>query len=501
MAFLTVSNVGNALYDMLSAPDIIPGAPPSYQLCKNIYLFHPLGYKMTTTPVNMAQSQKREIAVANSPGTRVVDRFNEIWDEIGADAVINNVASLARTYGVATLALGIEGVDPGKPLDINVIGKKPLYLQAYDPLNTAGSLVGNLNPTSPNFLKYDHGVSVQGDDYHRSRCCIVMNEAPIYLAYTTSSFGYVGRSVYQRALFPLKSFIQTMITDDWVSLKCGVLIAKQRQPGSIIDNIMAMIGGIKRSMLQMSATWNVLSIAPDEDISSLNLQNLDGAGTFARNNILKNIATAADMPAMLLNEETFVEGFGEGTEDANRVMQYINRIRTWLLPLYRFMDVIVQRLAWTEEFVAAIQNEFPDEYGGMSFNEVFYKWKNSFSASWPELQREPESKQLEGEDVKLKALIAALEVLLPIMDPENKATIIQWACDNWNHLERVFPAPLVLEIDTLLKHYEQVAEDQKALAAAGAAAAGGGEEKDEATSESQQAKALPKPPAPFRSAA
>jgi len=42
--------------------------------------------------------------------------------------------------------------------------------------------------------------------------------------YTQAAFGFVGRSVYQRPLYPLKSFVQTMITDDLGG-------AKGRRPG------------------------------------------------------------------------------------------------------------------------------------------------------------------------------------------------------------------------------------------------------------------------------
>ena len=43
---------------------------------------------------------------------------------------------------------------------------------------------------------------MQGQQYHPSRARICLNEMPVYLGYTNSAFGYVGRSVYQRALFP-----------------------------------------------------------------------------------------------------------------------------------------------------------------------------------------------------------------------------------------------------------------------------------------------------------
>ncbi|WP_245168482.1 hypothetical protein [Enterobacter roggenkampii] len=47
------------------------------------------------------------------------------------------------------------------------------------------------------------------------------------------------------------------------------------------------------------------------------------------------MAAAADMPAIILNSETFAQGFGEGTEDARAVAVYIDNIREWLTSFMR----------------------------------------------------------------------------------------------------------------------------------------------------------------------
>src|SRR6185503_5172640 len=135
-----------------------------------------------------------------------------------------------------------------------------------------GSLVLNQDPNSPDFQKHA-AIAVAGQPYHRSRSVTLMNEKPIYISYTTSGFGFVGRSVYQRALFPLKSFIQTMITDDMVTRKAGLLVAKMKQPGSIADNLMAKALGIKRNLLKEASMNNVINIGPDDAIETLDMQN------------------------------------------------------------------------------------------------------------------------------------------------------------------------------------------------------------------------------------
>jgi hypothetical protein len=202
-------------------------------------------------------------------------------------------------------------------------------------------------------------------------------------------------------------------------------------------------------MLQGAQTGNVLSVDPEESVETLNMQNLDGAYGMARTNIVKNIATAAGMPAKMLDNETLTEGFGEGTEDAKQIARYIDRIRLWLMPAYDFLDEIVQRRAWNDDFYASVQEQFPDEYGSVPYEQAFAEWKNSFTAVWPSLLKEPESDQVKVDETKLRGMISAVEVLIPTLDPENKARLIDWFQSNLNENRVMFSDALELDIGTL----------------------------------------------------
>jgi hypothetical protein len=454
MIAVTGSSINGSLQQLLMVDEIVPGSDASYQICKTIYSYHPLGRKMVDSPVMVAQSQRRAISIANAPENRVREAFEAEWQRINADAYIAQVAGVARIYGVGTLVLGAMGIDPDKEIPAEKMADLPLYFNVLDPLNTAGSLVLNQDPNAPDFQKHTV-VTSAGVPYHRSRTIVLMNERPLYIEYTTSAFGYVGRSVYQRALYPLKSFIQTMVTDDMISRKAGLIVAKLKAPGSIIDNAMQRLAGVKRQLLKEAETNNVLSIDTSEDIESLNLENIEGAGTFARTNILKNIATAADMPAKMLENETMVQGFGEGTEDAKNLARFIDGIREWMNPLYQFFDEIVMRRAWNEDFFRIIQQDYP-EYEGMNYTDAFYRWKNSFKVEWPSLLRDPDS-ETKAEEVRQKALIAMMEVLLPHMDPDNRVRVIEWAIDNAGENRILFPQPLVLDSEAL-RDYEPPVE-------------------------------------------
>lgn len=482
MAFASISAsaVGNTLQELLVAPDIQAGDEPSYQLCKALYLYHALGQKMVEAPTRLAQSQKREISVPGAPGDHLVKAFESKWKELGVDKVIFNAMRQSRMYGVSTLALFAMGRDgkvtpPETPLELEKLRDQVVAFNVYDPLNTAGSLVLNQNPLSADFQKAE-GFATCGQRFHPSRGVTVMNEEPIYLAYTTSAFGFVGRSVYQRALLPLKSFVQTMRTDDLISLKAGVIIAKIKQAGAIINERMQRMFGLKRDVVREAVLGNVISIssADNESIETLNMQNLDGAYGMARTNILKNIATAADMPAQLIENETMVSGFGEGTEDAKNIAKYVDRHREEMEPLYSWFDKIVMYLAWTPEFFETLQDMFPDAYGASNFEAEFTRWRNSFTSKWPSLLVEPDSEKAKAAKVKLEGVISALQNLGPMLDPFGKAKLVQWAVDEINSIDFLFSSRFELDFDALLSWTEEQMEKMEKLEAQ--APQGGGDD-------------------------
>lgn len=454
------SKLSSSLMDLLMADDMMPGAEPGYQLAKVIYAFHPLGGKIVDQPIKLAMSQKRNLAIPNSPEERVREAFERKWDEISADTYIANTWRLAKIYGASAIVYGAKDVDTKAPIKPDELAKYAgsLYFNALDPLNTAGSLVLNQDPNAPDFQK-PTVVTAAGQSYHPSRALVFFNEAPLYIEYTSSAFGYTGRSVYQRALYPLKSFVQTMIANDMVARKVGVIVAKMKPAGSMADRAMAVLQGIKRNVVKEAQTNNVINITPEEEIETLNLQNADGALTTARKNILEDIAVATPMPAKLLNSESYAEGFGEGTEDAKDVIRYINSERGAIKPLYDFFDRIVMRLAWTEEFYATIQADVP-EYKDVPYTKAFYDWANAFEASWPSLMEEPESELVKVEDVKLKSIIAVMEVLGPDLDPDNKARLIEWLANNINESKKLFASPLLLDYDDLRNYEPPVPESE-----------------------------------------
>ncbi|HDF5699475.1 TPA: DUF1073 domain-containing protein [Klebsiella variicola] len=438
------------LMALLDSDDIQPGSTAGYQTCKTIYLFHPLGGKMVDRPIKMAMNESRTVHISQAYGIeqRLRDAFEREWKALGADRHIANAARISRIYGVSAIAMLVDNQEPSSAVDYRTLYKHNVTFNILDPLNTAGSIVLNQDPNAQDFQKVE-GIRVAGKPYHKSRCVVQQNEDPIYLAYNSAAFGFTGRSVYQRALFPLKSFIQTMRTDDMVAVKGGLLVTKIKGPSSVVNNMMQKLSGIKRMMLKRGKTGEVLQIGDGDNIESIDLSNLEKPLDSARKHILENVAAAADMPAIILNSETFAQGFGEGTEDARAVAVYIDNIREWLDQLYAFFVRVCQYRAWSIEFFQSLRADFPELKN--TYSLYFASWINNFEYRWPPSLKEPDSEKVKVDETRFKAIVSMLEVLLPQVntDDENRALLIEWAQANANANENLFPQRLDLDVDSL----------------------------------------------------
>lgn len=447
------TSLPSELAQILDANQVQVGSQVSYQLCKLLWEYHPLAGKIIEKPIRLALSKTRKINIPCAIEDQLKEAFEREWERLGATNHIRDTMYLSRVYGAAAIVYGAPDVPTDQPIDPwQLADMENLYFNQLDPLNLAGSIVTNQNPNAPDFQKPSQNITAAGQPYHPSRSCTVFCGTPIYLSFQGSSFSFSGRSLFLRALYPLKSFIQTMTVDDLVSLKSGLLIAKIQQSGSIVNRLMQSAASGKRDLLREGQTGNVLSITPEESIESIDLNNTDKAMTTARNNIIANIAAACDVPAILLKDEAYTQGFGEGTEDAKAVAQYIEALRHDMASLFQYFDKIVQHRAWNPEFYQALANEHPEEIGGMSYEQFFYFAQNLFKAEWPTLIEEPESEIIRRDSDKLKAMSDVLKTLGDMLDPENKARAVEWFTDNINGMTKLFASPMELDIEALAQY-------------------------------------------------
>lgn len=449
---VNASSVPSGLMALLEANEIVPGSPAGYELCKLLWELHPLGGKTIEKPVALALGQRRKINIPCATEEKLVKAFDEEWDKLEATRYIRDLAHVSRAYGLGALIYGAPSCPTDKPIPLESLYKiEDLYINIFDPLNLSGSAVTNQNPNAPDYQKAWQDITAAGQPYHKSRSVLLFNGTPIYLSFQSSSFSFSGRSVFLRALFPMKSFIQTMIVNDMVSLKAGLIIAKMEQGGSVVNKVAAKISGWKRSLLNMGKTNNTLTIGITESIESINLQNTDKAMTVARDNIISDIAAATDVPAILIKDESFAKGLASGDQDMLAVVQYIDSIRTELQPAHAFFDRIVMHRAWNPDFYAALQNDIP-ELQGVSYEQWFYDMKALFTTEWPTLIQEPKSEVIKRNADKLKAMVEVLKTLLPSLDPINRANAVAWFSQAMADMPEFFTNTLVIDLEALASY-------------------------------------------------
>ncbi len=468
-AFLNIggASVQSELMQILEQDAIDPGSKPGYQACKTIYSTHPLGARMVDKPIQLAMSQEREIEVPGGPTEILVKAFRKEWNRIGAigaDNIIFRAVQLSLIYGVSTLfvnALKKDGKpEPSEqPFDFDKLWEQDLYFNIYDPLNTAGSLVLNQDPFAVDFM-HPKQVSVGSMVLSNTKSIVLMHEQPIWIEWSDSAFGFVGRSVYQRPFYPLKSFIVSMIADQMIQDKLGLLVWKAKSPGAVVDMVARAFKAMQRSAIRGARTNNVLTIGESEDLASLDLEHVATAGEYSRRNIIKNIATGSGMPAQLLSQESLAEGFGEGSEDAKQIAVFIDEMRREMNPIYAFMDKLVQYRAWNPVFYEDIQRRYPQDYGSLSYKAAFHKWSDSFVAKWPNLLTEPDSEKSKASQAKVdSATKLAQAILAANPGAKTKAAVCEWLASVVSEEDDFYSTPLLIEAEDV----EEAAEEAEAM--------------------------------------
>jgi len=447
------------MLEMLGGQKIQAGDNASYELCKALWEYHPLGGKLVEKPVNLALFKRRQCVLEDDPGNRIITHFEDAWTRLEITQKIKNLHYTVRCYGAEAIGIGDLKSKTDQPLDLWKLQESDLYINVFDPLNTAGSMIANQDPNSPEFQAPKKVTTIQGVAWDPSRTLRLFNGSPIYLSFQNSTFGYTGRSVFQRVLYPMQSYLKTMPVNDMVAEKAGLLIIKQVQNSSTVSGLMGFASRRKREMTKSAITGNVMTIGQQDAVESLNLQNVDDALKGARENIIADIAAGSDIPANLIKDEAFALGFSDGTEDAKSVAQYIDGVRQTIDSTIEFFENIVQHVAWDESFYEVMAAEYPEYIAGRSYKEMFYVWQRDFVSTWPPLLEEPKKDKQEGEAKVIDQVTKLFTAITARIDPENYAIAVQWMADIANSLESIKNTPLLIDFDALAA-YEPPAEPQ-----------------------------------------
>ena len=88
-------------------------------------------------------------------------------------------------------------------------------------------------------------------------------------------------------------------------------------------------------------------------------------------------------------------------------------------------------------------------------------WKDEFKPEWESLLDEPDSEKANANDVRLKGLTEIARTIMPSVDQNNKAKIIQWMADNLNEMPDAFVSDLDLDYDEIASYEPPVVQPEE----------------------------------------
>lgn len=380
----------------------------TYQECKDIYRFWPLGKRVASSLPNFAMSADREIIVKDSP-SEIVDQFKKTAESLQLDKQIRKCSIYSRVFGLAAMFVACENVAVTKNLTRKDVLNNRIVFNVLDPLNIAGIRVNQ----DANSLQYQKVEQIQingGQVVGSKRATAIFNDLPLYLKFSPSTFSFSGPSIYQNMTGVIKSWNRAIVALERIATKAGSIVVKSNSlaHASGID-----IAATKRN-LQLIRNMENDGIAALNEGGEIEFFQLNGVAEI--DSIINQLNTSlmmalSDTPSAILLDKNLANGFADGSEDMKAIIMSVDNFRKLALsPLYNFADPFVMYKAWDDEFIETMKKEYPDLYRGMSNIEILTSWVQGFSFKWGNLYPEPEKDRLDTNSVKLDLLQKAKEL-------------------------------------------------------------------------------------------
>ena len=380
----------------------------SYQECKEIYRFWPLGKRIASALPNFALSAPREIIFKNSP-PEVVDEFLKLEKELNIDRIIRQCCIYSRIYGVSALFAVSRNVKPEEALTARLVWDNGVYFNVLDPLNIAGYYV-NQDATSWSYQRVEN-IRIRGSAIcARNRATLIFNDLPLYIQFTPSTFSFSGPSVYQNMTGLIKSWNRCVIALERLSTKAASIIVK--------SNSMSHASGINYAAIQrnLELIRNMENdgIAGLDDKGEIEFFQLSGVEEIDK--ITQQINTAlmmalSDTPSAILLDKNLSNGLNDGTEDMKAIIMAVDNFRRLVLsPLYDFVDPYVMYSAFNPEFIEKMRKLYKSDYGKLGDLELLNLWRQDFQFEWGNLYPEPEEKVVQTQQAKIDLLLKVKEL-------------------------------------------------------------------------------------------
>jgi hypothetical protein len=410
----------------------------SYDNCKTILNYHPLAPAITRKPFTDAFARGFEYSF---PDNNIVPEAKERFEKMAEKATewVIDTYRLALGYGLSGLSLVIDGENPAAPIDTGWISSQLENLFSFnslDPLPIAGSVVTDLDPNSPKFLK-SFAFRVRGQSYHFSRCQVVVNpvESKDYLKYRSENYGFNPPSIFVRALPALQQYLRLRIAENFLGSKVASIVINQDVKSSVYDKITEVISKIKRSKVDDLTNGQVITIGLDDKISSLDLANAHQVMAYLHESNMNDLASSTGWQASYLKHAMLSTGFADGSNDAAQIDKMLFGVQGFTKKTFQWIDDILFYCAWTDSFIDSIAQQYPDIYRGYSRNQIRNMWRTGYERIYNPPTAEPAKDKSESQKTQLDIINGVATLLQQVSGQPALFDFVQNAINTANILD------------------------------------------------------------------
>lgn len=437
---------------LLESTTILPGAQPSYEMCKAIASAHPNGRRIVTASVNLAVAKGCHFNFPDDVENTLEKHLKDVLEEVGGFGPVKSLLEDKRIYGQAVMIIGAwhntldektgktkkEYAKSTENLSLDQIENWNLFFNIVDPQILGGRQNIGQNPTKEDYQKFGNIVEVESQTYIRSRFIGVLNTVPQWIWWSNSAYSFGGLSAYASCLYQLRTLLELEITLWFITKKMGLLVYKQKQDEDVPTEMSIQAQAHKARKAKRGETGNVLGISIEEDIQSINLTTLHQALAEAKKQALQGIAVATGEPATILGSESFANGWTSGNTDAELVKNFLKNVQTnEVEPVLRFMLSFVMKRAFTPEYLEQYNKEFQKKIRNADdlLDSLTIEWPDPLSTEKDEINLSKEKDKQEID--QLNAFISAYSVISNGVQtlPDTVASMTKVLIDNINELK------------------------------------------------------------------
>ena len=395
----------------------------TYQECKSIYRYFPLGKRLASALPNYAMSAERELIFKDMP-PELAEEFKKAEKKLNINSLIRQTCIYSRIYGLSALYAVSDNITSSEPLTIRHVWNNGISFNVLDPLNIAGYYVSQ-NANLVNYQKVEN-IRIQGGDVcARNRATIIFNDIPLFIQFNPSSFSFTPPSIYQNMTGLIKSWNRCLIALERLATKAASIVVKSNS----LSHASGINYGAIQKNLQLIRNMENDGIAGLDEKGQIEFFQLTGVEEIDK--ICQQINTSlmmalSDTPSALLLDKNLSNGLNDGTEDMKAIVMSVDNFRRLALsPLYDFTDPYVMTYAFNEDFINKMKTMYKSDFSKYGTFELLTIFKQAFSFKWGNLYPEPEEQKTQNKLTKLELLQKAKELGANQNDIENELNTME----------------------------------------------------------------------------